>query len=430
MTTTSRLRPGLRLADIKQALTLFNWNVGLRSVYDYVCMVTGFLFIDYALSLGISKEMTGLFPAFVNLGGVLQLASLWIYNDVRRRKAFTLSLCYLEIIFTALAIIAGLFVPPQARLPVLAGLILLGVAASSLTRPTMDAWLASSIPERLRGRYLGIRYMVMSAVGAVGIYGIGTLAQRIPRNDTAGFALLLLVGCLFGATAIFFLHRIPMPHAENADAFHWRDLVDVLRNRPYIRFVLGMLIYEIPFFIGPVYYQVFYLRVLYMKESVISLVMVGYLAVKILLSPLFGRLVDRLGVRRLTLLVTPSYMLTFLGYMFCGPRNAWLIFILWALAGVGDGAFGVILYSALYATTPDTAKRQAFFAFYNLVMLLGTSIGAFAAVAIAEWLKDKSVTVGPFVLGQFHLLYAGCFVYFIFIFLFSIPLMPGKGERV
>jgi MFS family permease len=131
----------------------------------------------------------------------------------------------------------------------------------------------------------------------------------------------------------------------------------------------------------------------------------------------------------LILYITPAYVLTFLGYVLCGPANAWLIFVLWALAGVGDGAFGVVLNSALYATSPDTSKRKAYFAVYNLVLLLASSAGAFIAVGIAEALKGHSLRLGPFVLGQFHLLFAGCCLFFIVIFLFSIPLMPGKpGE--
>ena len=89
MTATFRLRPGLRLADVQRALALYNWNIAFRSVYDTVGIVTGFIFIDYALSLGISKERTGLFLAVTNLACILQVASLWLFNHIRRRKLFT-----------------------------------------------------------------------------------------------------------------------------------------------------------------------------------------------------------------------------------------------------------------------------------------------------------------------------------------------------
>jgi MFS family permease len=430
MPTLSRLRPGLHIAELHRALRLFNWNVGFRSVFDYVCTVTGFVFVDYALSLGIPKEKMGLFPSVINLTCLLQLAALWVMNHVRRPKLFTLSLAFLELLFMIGAVVVGALAPPPARFPALLGLVFLAAAASSLTRPTMDAWLASTVPERMRGRYLGLRFAIMTALSLVTTLSVGALASRIPRDDTWGFALLLIGGSVCGAAAVFALQGIPMVRVAEEDAFHWRDLRGLLANRPFVRFVLGMLLYESPFFIGTVYYQVFHLKVLHLNEVAISLLAAGYMVVKIGITACCGPFIDRLGARRTSYVIAPLYLLLFFCYAISSARSPWPVYLAWALAGIGDGAWGITITSALYSVVPDARTGKAYFAIYNLALLLFSAIGAAAAVVIVEWLQDKTLTIGTLQFDQFHLFYLGCALLFS-ASLFGAHFMPGPaGKRI
>ncbi|OPZ88005.1 MAG: Major Facilitator Superfamily protein [bacterium ADurb.Bin429] len=428
MPATSRLRPGLPVTALQRALKLFNWNVGFRSVFDYACTVTGFLFVDYALSLGIAKEKIGLFPALINLACVLQLAALWMMNHVKRPKLFTLSLAYLEILFMLGAVVVGAVAPPAARFPALFGLIFLAAAASSLARPTLDAWLASTVPARMRGRYLGIRFAIMTALSLVTTLTVGALATRIPRDHTWGFALLLIGGCLCGAAAVFALHRIPMLRMAEEETFHLRDIRELLANRPYLRLLLGLLIYDAPFLIGTVYYQVFHLKILHLNEFAISILAAGYMVVKIITTSLFGPRIDSLGARRTSYLMAPIYLMLFFCYVVSSAQFPWPVYLAWALAGIGDGAWGIAITSGLYSVVPESRTSKAYFAVYNLALLLFSALGAAVAVVIVEALKDVSVMIGPWRLEQFHLFYLSCTLYFA-VSIFGAHFMPGPVKK-
>ena len=42
-----------------EGLKAFNWNAGLRSFYDTICGAGLFIFVSFALSLGLAKERIG-----------------------------------------------------------------------------------------------------------------------------------------------------------------------------------------------------------------------------------------------------------------------------------------------------------------------------------------------------------------------------------
>ena len=189
-----------------------------------------------------------------------------------------------------------------------------------------------------------------------------------------------------------------------------------------------MLLYNLPFFFGCPYYQVFNLKVLQLSESMIAYLMIGYYLIKIFISPYWGTWADRLGPRRAIYLVSPLYVLFFALYVFSGPTRPWVIFIAWAIAGIADAGFNVAFTSALYRSIPETSSRQIHFAVYNLSALLFTALGAAMAARLMEALKGYSLTIGPWTLGQFQLLYGGCALLLIPCIL-GTHLFPGRREE-
>lgn len=422
MTIPSRVR-GLPRGETKRALMLFNWNAGLRAAFDTICPVTGFVFVGYALALGVPKEQMGVFAAITNGACVLQIVALLLLNQLADKKRFALTFAFIEPVVVMVGMLSLLLLPAAIRLPAMAISVALAATSYHLTRPTLDEWFASSLPASVRGRYLGRRLQVLSVVMIAATLGMGWLAERVPTGAGAGYAYILAGGAAVGLLAVIVLTKIPLPAVSAESRVCWADVSGILRTWPFLRFLAGMLLYNVPFFFACPYYQVFHLEVLYMPKSAIALMMVGYYLVKVIISPLCGRLNDRLGPRAAIYLISPLYLGFFL--LYAVAQQPWVIFIAWALVSMADAQFMVSTSSALYGAVPDTPARPAYFALYNLASSLITAIGAIAAIAVVEWLKPHTLTLGAFTFDQFHLLYAACFVVLIPC-LFATQLYPGK----
>lgn len=428
MTTTHKRREARAGNPLTRALAYFNANIAFRTLCDTICAVSGFVFVDYALSLGIPKEQIGYFPALVYLASLFQLVGLWAVPHFRNRKHFILAFGYLEPVVFIMAILGALAAPMPLRFPLLVGLLFLASAALHMTRPVTDAWLATAIPSRVRGRVLGRRFQVVSALTIAGMLLMGVMARLAAgsgRHSSAGFALVLVFGGMLGLAAMFMFARITLPIAAEERRMNWADARTILRHRPFRRFLGAVVLYNLPFWLATPYHQVYHLKVLQLRETTIAGIMMGSYALNFLLSPFFGRWIDRLGSRRIIFAFTPVYVGFFAAYLFSSPARPWLVFVAWLCFGIGNSAYASANTAALYQSLSDVERRQPFFALYNLGIFFSTAVMATVSAALVSLLKDASLVIGPIMLGQFQLLYLTCLGVFSISFL-GTALLPAK----
>lgn len=389
----------------RSSLESFNWSAVFRTFYDSTCGAGTFVFVGFALSLGIAKEDMGVLASVVSFACLAQVASLALANYVRDKKTFIIAVAALEPILFVGAVMALPQVPGGSRIPILAVAVFLAAAFMHLTRPLSDNWLATTIPEGLRGRYLGRRFQLIAAVSVVTTLAAGYLAERIDKSNTVAMGCLIAAGGIFGVLSVFALRKAAMPALSAESRVTLTDLREIIRVKAFRRYIIFSLIYNLPFFFACPYYQVFNLRELQMKESAIALMMVGYQIVRIAATRFAGPLLDRKGVRWTGLVCGVLYTAFFLTFPFCSPERHWPLMIAWAVAGAADATFSIAVTAALYEAVPNTPSRPAYFAVSNLIGVGIYGVGALAAVPVLTSLRNVSWDLGPLHIGQFHCFY-------------------------
>jgi MFS family permease len=403
-----RPAPALTKRETRDSLGWFNWNISLRGVFETICGGTTLVFTAYALAIGVPAAAMGYFSAILSVACIAQLLCLPLANHVRRRKRFILTLAVSEPILLLLAVALAPMLP-QALRPVSLGIaVFLAASCLHLTRPFSDDWLATTIPSGLRGRYLGrrIRLSTFAIIGATLLVGLAV--DAIGRTNTTGLAILLAVGAVFGMAAALSLGRATLPEQPVPVRYRLADLKAVWRCRPFVKLVTGTLLMMLPFYFAVAYYQVFNLEILHMRPWLISTMGVGYLIVKLLVTPLIGRICDRTGPRLMFFAMCPIYAAFFLCFPFADADRVWPVILAWAFVAVADGIYGVAAPACLYATVPAEGARPAFFALYNLVSLGAGAIGGVLAVPLLRALAAVDFSVGLMHLGGYHLFYALC----------------------
>lgn len=398
----------LTKAQTRDSLGWFNWNVSLRGVFETIGGGTTLVFVAYALALGVPPEAMGYFAAAISFACILQVLGLPLLNHVHHRKRFILTLAVVEPLLVILAVLLTPMLPAPWRPVSLGVAVFLAAACLHLTRPFADNWLAMTIPSGLRGRYTGRRIRISSFAIILSTLLVGVVVELLGRDNAFGLAGLLALGALFGIGAALTLARAARPLWQEPPRFNLIDLRDVLRTPAFMRVTLGTAVWMIPFYFACAYYQVFNLEVVGMRPGLIAAMGVGYLVVKLLATPLLGRICDRVGPRRLLWFAGPIYAGFFLAFPFAGPGQAWPLLLAWAIVGLADGIYGVAIPAALYGSVPDEGARPAYFAVFNLVNLGGFALGGLLAVPLVSILQYWGGAWGPIQLGGYHLFYALC----------------------
>lgn len=406
--TSTQPDPRPARGEVRHTLTAFNWSGSFRGVFDTVCTTGSFIFVGFALSIGIEKEQMGFIAALASFACVVQILGLPLVNLVSDKKRFVLNVALAEPLLLIAAVLMLAFLPSPSRIPVLAIAVFAAAATLHLTRPMTDNWIATTIPMNIRGRYLGRRIQAINLFVVIATLAAGYLAERMDKANTFGMGCILAIGAVFGVLSVAALRGATMPALSRSASVRWRNFREVFQERPFRRWLLGIVVYNLPFLFAMPYYQVFNLTVVHLKETWIAYMAVGYLLVKVLVVRTVGRHFERFGPRRMLLASAPAWVLFFASFAFSTPDRIWPVFIGWAFAGLAESVYGVAYNASLYAAVPETPARPVYFAIANLTNFGVTGLGALLAVPLVQSLKGTSLAIGPLALGQFQCFFGLC----------------------
>jgi hypothetical protein len=410
------------------SLRAFTLHAGLRGFLETVSLPTSMVFVSFVLRLGVEKEKVGLIVAMVGAASVAQLLSFALTNRARNRKRTVLSVALLEPLFLAATVAVVPLLPPAARLGALAAACFAAATMLQVTSPVREDWLSAIIPPGLRGRYLGHRVRVYGIVSLAVLLVAGQVAER-GGGDTTVLALLLGSGCLFGALSVLVLRRASMPESVATATVRLGSFGAVVRNAAFMRYLLAMVVYALPFTVGAPYYQVYYIEALHLPKTTISYLYVGYWLVRLVGAPTFGRIVDRIGPRRVALGSGAIYVLFFLLLSTSSATRVWMVIAAWTLVAVADSSYNIALAASLYGTVEGSVSRPAFFAVSSVASTAVLTVGGLIGVAAVTALRGVSLDLGPLHFGQFHFLFLGC-AGLTAACTFGARLLPGGPARV
>lgn len=182
--------------------------------------LTGSVFLPgFALALGADSLHIGILasaPFFANLA---QLGGAFLVERFNHRKTITvLAAMTARSIWLPIIILSALYAVEQPLL-VMRALIVLAIAShifAALSGVSWLSWMATVVPEEIRGRYFGLRNAVLGACNIaitllaaqfLDIFGQGAGGG----TDFGAFHLLFAIGVASGFSSILFLANQPGP---------------------------------------------------------------------------------------------------------------------------------------------------------------------------------------------------------------------------
>lgn len=421
---SGRPRSGLTKRQTRKTLESFNWTLGLRSVFDALCGATAWVFTSFALSLGVSSKAMGVIGAVVSGAALAQIAALFVSNKIRDKKGLMVTLAIVEPLALILAVVALPYAPEAARVPLLSLAAFCAASSLHLSKPVTDDWVAQSVPAALRPRFIGWRARLLACVAIFCTPGIGYAIDLIGSKNTTGLGYLLLLGAAFGLLAALPLRHASMPERSAKSEVAVTDLLQVMRDKPFRYFIVGIIGPLLPFFFILPYYSVYQLEVVGIDAKHLAWITMVYLILKIMLLKLAENLLPRLGPRKMLIASIPMYVAFF---FFMGMahhvdadasrefnlampywKGVWPIAAAWWFASLGDALWNVAQGTLLYGIVPEGKNRPAFFAAFNLMTFMAYSVVPFLSYFLLGLMGDMTLTFLGIKFGQFQLFFLIC----------------------
>ncbi|ADD26810.1 MFS transporter [Meiothermus ruber] len=358
------------------AILFINWSTGM--------VMTG-----YALWLGAPPVALAILGALPMVGQMAAPLALF-FRGSRKDLSANLS------VFGRGLFVLALFVPlmPEAwRIP---GLLTIAALSQLILAPVSvlwTSWMADLVPDQLRGRYFGLRNGLLGLVGTLGNLAAGALIDALGKPW--GFLLVLGLAVGAGVGATFILRRQfepPMTSSPPRLAEYIQPLSD-RRFRGFLGFVV--------LFLGAVSVGGPFVFPLFLEYARMSFTQVGLWTViaascGLVLSPLWGRLADRIGHWQVLLfsssvaaLVLPPLWLA------GGPGRLETIWLAAVFDAVAWGGIGTALTNVALQSAPPQ-KRNLYLAWYWTAYAVGGMLGSLLGGALGNLHKNHQLFPSPY----------------------------------
>ena len=335
----------------------------------------------FALAVGIRPVLAGLVAtAPLAAGGALQLlAPRAIAKTPSLRRWTVICMVVQAIAFVPLIVLA---LHGGHAEGIVFGAASLYWAAGMGANAGWTPWMSRVVPARVRSRFFARRSGVVQGAMLVGLVGAGMSLQaagggRVLREVYAGMFVVAMLARLGSAIAI--ARQRGQEVQRPAKRMRLRSIPPRLRGTPRVR-LLGYLLAALAAtaisgpFLTP--YLLVHEHLSYATYCVFTAAIV---VVKIAALPVFGRLIGRVGVRRVltvcALGIVPIPALWALGSAF-----AWLI-VVQLYAGIAWAGFELSMLMTLFDAADD-AERTTIQSAFSAMQALGTAGAGFVGGAL------------------------------------------------
>ena len=320
----------------------------------------GAIWTAWALQLGMSPVVTGVLGALPYLAQFVQFPAAWMTSRLGHRRAALWAVTLSRQVLWPLVALPFLPLGPGAQRAVLLSVAALAAVLGVLGNNAWVAWMGELVPSRLRGRFFGRRTALYTASTSLGALGAGLVLDRARAHGHGAVALggLALLACLAGLFCRSMMQRQgdPSPHGS---AVHV-DLEAALRpvKDPSARRVLAFqTTWNAAIGVSATFFTLYMLQTLKMGFATIALYNAGLAVVRILALPLWGRALDRLGVRPVLVACSFGIGIIPIIWLFTRPDFFWpILFLDMVLSGVFWGGHGLGSFALPLAVAPKKGR--------------------------------------------------------------------------
>lgn len=367
---------------------------------------SGSVIVGYLLHLGASPAHIGLVASVPFLAQVASpFAALLAERFGRRRLIAAILSMTGKLVWVLAAFLPQLGLPDLLEPTVLVALVLLGSVFQAATGTLWAAWMGDVVPDKLRGRYFGLRTGVVGVVGMVANLLAGAFLDRVgaPLN----FQVVLVTAAALGAIGIvlYFFHYDPplqVVRSRSREVF-----LSPLRDANFRRFLQFGIYWQFMVLVGAPFVIPYFLEVLHMTFTQIAIWTALAASTGLATTILWGRVADRVGNKPVLAVGTFLAGLLLPGtWILAGLTDQlWIIYVSAVFDAIAWGAIGPAVFNLALVTAPRQG-RVSFIAMYSLVTGVAGFLGGVVSGPLLVWFQGIETLAEPSGWTGYHTLFA------------------------
>jgi MFS family permease len=284
----------------------------------------------------------------------------------------------------------------EARRGLLAAVLALAGVLAVLGNNAWVVWMSELVPRRLRGRYFGRRTMWCLAGAATASSLAGLLLDRARAHGWVDQALagLALLACLTGWGTVLLMRRQHDPAGAGEPApINLQALLRPLKDARIRPVLAYQAVWNLAVGVAGSFFGLFMLQHLGIGFALLALHGTVTSLSRMLVAPLWGRLIDRVGVRRVLVLCCFGIAAVPLVWLLPTPTCLWPLAVDAVVAGALWSGHGLASFTLPFELTPREG-RPAYLAVLATVSGLAFSAGTLLGGTLAETLPNPTVVFG------------------------------------
>jgi len=344
----------------------------------------------FVLALGATKSQIGLMISLASLGATLLLLPGAILAERAPSRKWVVVLSgggVTRLTILGLAILP-FFASGSTAVVVAIALKVIMDSFANLGNPAWTTLTADLVPITMRGRFFGNRNMVMSAAAML----VTLLAGQIitaAGSPLQGYQTVYGLAILFGIGATFCFSHINESSFERAvhpsqpsDSYRLTALIKTLRADPtFMTFCAAQMVWNFSLAVAGPFFTVYQAEVLKSTPFIIGIQAIISSLCGLPALPLFGRLNDRWGARKLV--IVTGFIIPLLPLLWILVSSPWQPTPINMLGGVMWAGYGLANFNLLLSIT-DPKKRARYTAIFQISVMLSAALGSAAGGFIIQ----------------------------------------------
>ena len=367
---------------------------------------SGSVIVGYLFALGATPTHIGLVASVPFLAQIASPFAAVLAERFGRRRLLAATLSAIgKVVWVLAAGLPRLGLPDALEPTVLVALVLLGSVFQAATGTLWAAWMGDVVPDKLRGRYFGLRTGIVGVVGMVANLGAGAFLDRV--GAPLSFQVVLLAAAVMGAIgiALYFFHYDPpaqVTRTRSREVF-----LSPLRDANFRRFLQFGIYWQFVVLVGAPFVIPYFLEQLRMSFTQVAIWTALAASTGLMTTILWGRVADRVGNKPVLavgtflagLLLPSTWILAGL------TGHQWLIYVSAVFDAMAWGAIGPAVFNLALVTAPRQG-RVSFIAMYSLVTGVAGFLGGVASGPLLVWFQGLGGATDPGGWTGYHTLFA------------------------
>lgn len=423
------LRINKDINDDNYELSRRNFIVEGCTANTIFALTSGAFFVGYAKYLGASDQFNGILISLPLISNVIQMFSPLILERLASRKKLLIALLVFFRMLLAMMILVPIITDNKsARLLMLGGMYFTAYLAAGFSAPGTGSWIISLVPERMRGRYFGLRDMFLLASSATTSIIMGRVLDifKSRSQEFIGFIIVFTVVFLLAIFNFIVLRKIKEPSFVRLEQkLSLKSVLTMpLKNEKFRQIILLFVLWNftaqlsIPFFSV---YMVTGLKLSYTFIMAMGIILTSFQALSARM--IWGKVADKRGWEFATVISISMIGLCHLTWIFVNSSTYFILIpIIQIVAGAAWAGVNLSLFNIQFQYAPQEG-RTIFIGFNAALAGMAGFTSALIGAALVGALNGIKINIGIttldnmlLIFGISGLLIVACAIYFSYQF--------------